>query len=73
MDATSRRMLTHDWQCDAAGKPTSNPSSPLATEWLRKLLGEDFFADVTNIRFGYGPLPFPPPGLEHLECLTRVK
>ncbi len=49
---------------------TSKPPEPA---WLRGLLGDDLFADVTMVEFNFGSAQVSDAGLEHLKGLTQLQ
>lgn len=58
--------VTYDFQCDRLDPGAQPPQPP----WLRKLLGDDFFLNVTEVRAGESG--FDDAGLERLEELLQL-
>jgi hypothetical protein len=61
--------VTYDYDFDASGNRVLNPKPP-GPAWLRKLLGDDFFANVTCV--GLGEPETPPTGLEYVAGVPHV-
>jgi hypothetical protein len=59
-------LVLYDYQLDAAGKMIRNPELA-APEWLRHLLGDDFFATVIGVRV------VADSGLDQLKELRSVR
>ena len=61
--------VQYDWEFDAGGNPllTARPSGPA---WLRTLLRDDFFSDVSDMSFGTDATD---KSLEHLDGLTQLR
>jgi hypothetical protein len=64
------RHVYYDWQFNYDGKLAANAIAP-APESLRKLLGDDFFADVTYLSLD--ALTERQADLPSLAALTRIK
>ena len=61
--------VDYDYQCYPPGRVT--PRKPPGLAWLRKLLGDDHFADVTRVVLsGQG---VSDAGVEHLKGLTQLQ
>ena len=69
--------VEYDWQVDANGEWVPNPQPP-EPQWLRKLLGTDFFTapfarDIHPPVQRVGPSPYPTAGLEYLPGLPQLR
>ena len=66
-------QVTYDYEQDSAGA-TSEPPGPA---WLRKLLGDDTFRNVTMVDFNFNAASQQPAvgdaGLENLKALTKLR
>ncbi len=82
MKQARKQRATVDWIAEAGGwpyydyqwAPAGNPipaAEPLGPAWLRKLLGEDYFADVTFVDLRGQEVTDA--GLEHLKGLTELR
>jgi hypothetical protein len=62
-------LVGYDWQLDAVVKPFGNFEPP-EPDWLRKMLGEDFFEAVVGI---IDTSDLTDAGLERLKDLTQLR
>ena len=60
----------YDYEAQDGGIPTLGAEAP-GPEWLRKLVGDDFFTNVTSMSFNGDYVTVTDAGLEHLEGLTQ--
>ena len=69
--------VAYDWQVDAAGNPLPI-AQPTGPQWLRNLLGQDFFTRVLSADINVpvqriGPSPYATVGLEYLDGLPHLQ
>ncbi len=61
-------IFSYDWQFDANNIPRQYPEPP-GPEWLRKLLGDDFFGTVVGLEILYNEITTQIAGLTELQSL----
>ncbi|MGA2064768.1 MAG: hypothetical protein ABSG86_07355 [Thermoguttaceae bacterium] len=64
-------LVWRDYQFDADGVPITKDPQPPGPAWLRRLLGDDFFMNVTKLDLTQTAVTDA--GLEHLKGLTQLQ
>ena len=69
-----RGSVWYDYQCDASASPMTRLAKPPSPAWLRRLLGDDFFANVVFVGLWGSDVTDaavePLKGLSQLESLS---
>ncbi len=64
-------LVWYDYQFDADGIPSTEGQAPPGPAWLRRLLGDDFFVNVTKLDLTQTDITDAE--LKHLEALTDLQ
>ncbi len=64
-------LVWRDYQFEADGTFSTKDPQPPGPIWLRRLLGDDFFMNVTKLDLTQTEIADP--GLEHLKALPRLQ
>jgi hypothetical protein len=64
-------LVWYDYQFEADGSPSTKENEPPGPIWLRRLLGDDFFVNVTKLDLTQTDIPDD--GLKHLDRLSDLQ